>query len=248
MTLPTRAPRVPDLPPVSPIGESPARARRRAARIAAILGERYPVARVPLNHRTPLQLLVATILSAQCTDRQVNQVTPALFARYRTAADFAAADLAELEGYVRPTGFYRQKARTIVRTARVLEEQFGGVVPEVMEDLLRFPGVGRKTANVILGAAFGQPGMVVDTHVRRISRRWGLTVHDDPAKIERDLQRLLDPSQWSDFSLRVIYFGRQICSARAPQCPACPLRRLCPSAPFDGRPPWMTHRRKASQR
>lgn len=225
-----------------PTGETLARARARAARISAILGERYPVTRLPLKHRNPLQLLVATILSAQCTDAQVNKVTPALFARYRTAADFAAADLPELEGFIRSTGFYRQKARAIVQMARALDEKFGGIVPQTMEELLALHGVGRKTANVILGGAFGQPGMVVDTHVRRISRRWGLTAHDDPQKIEQDLMRLLDPSQWSDFSLRVIYFGRQICTARAPQCPVCPLKRLCPSAKYAGRPPWMMPR------
>lgn len=234
---------MPQFPVILPTGESFSKARARAARIAAALGERYPVTRVPLRHRTPLQLLVATILSAQCTDAQVNRVTPALFARYRTAADFASADLAELEGLIRPTGFFRQKARAIVRMARAVEEEFGGVVPQTMEGLLALHGVGRKTANVLLGAAFGKPGMVVDTHVRRISRRWGLTAYHDPAKIEQDLMRLLDPPQWSDFSLRVIYFGREICSAQKPQCPVCPLRRLCPSAKFAGKPPWMAMRR-----
>jgi len=227
-----------------PTGETLARARARAAKIAAALGRRYPVTRVPLRHRNPLQLLVATILSAQCTDAQVNRVTPALFARYKTAADFAAADPAELEGYIRPTGFYRQKARAIVRMARTLVEQFGGTVPRTMGDLLQLHGVGRKTANVILGGAFGQPGMVVDTHVRRISRRWGLTMHDDPARIEQDWMRLLPPEAWSDFSLRVIYFGREICSARRPQCPICPVRDLCPAARFGGTPPWMRLRRR----
>lgn len=226
-----------------PTGETLPQARRRAARIAALLGRRYPVTRLPLKHRNPLQLLVATILSAQCTDAQVNRVTPALFARYATAADFAAADVGELESYIKSTGFYRQKARAIVQMARALEEKFGGVVPRTMDDLLQLHGVGRKTANVILGGAFGQPGMVVDTHVRRISRRWGLTTSDDPVRIEQDLQRLLDPSLWSDFSLRVIYFGREICSAKRPQCPVCSLRRLCPSAPFGGTPPWMRSRR-----
>ena len=229
-----------------PTGETPARARTRAAKIAAILGERYPVTRLPLKHRNPLQLLVATILSAQCTDAQVNKVTPALFARYKTAADFATADLTELEGFIRSTGFYHQKARAIKQMARGLDEKFGGVVPQTMEELLQLHGVGRKTANVILGGVFGQPGMVVDTHVRRISRRWGLTTHDDPMKIEHDLMQLLDPALWSDFSLRVIYFGRQICSARAPQCPVCPLKRLCPSAKFSGRPPWMAPRARSA--
>ncbi|MDR7544029.1 MAG: endonuclease III [Armatimonadota bacterium] len=227
-----------------PTGETLAGARVRAAKIASALGRRYPVTRLPLRHRNPLQLLVATILSAQCTDAQVNRVTPALFARYRTAADFAAADLPELEGYIRPTGFYRQKARAIVRMARTLVEQFGGVVPQTMDELLQLHGVGRKTANVILGGAFGQPGMVVDTHVRRLSRRWGFTVHDDPTMIEQDWMRLLPPEAWSDFSLRVIYFGREICSARRPQCPVCPIRDLCPSAQSGGTPPWMRAQRR----
>jgi len=236
----------PHTQPQFPTAETLARARTRAAKIAAILGERYPVTRLPLKHRNPLQLLVATILSAQCTDAQVNKVTPALFARYKTVADFATADLTELEGYIRSTGFYRQKARAIKQMARGLDEKFGGVVPQTMEELLQLHGVGRKTANVILGGVFGQPGMVVDTHGRRISRRWGLTTHDDPVKIEHDLMRLLDPALWSDFSLRVIYFGRQICSARAPQCPVCPLKRLCPSAKFSGRPPWMAPRARSA--
>ena len=222
-----------------PTGETLPQVRRRAAKIAALLGQRYPVTRLPLKHQNPLQLLVATILSAQCTDAQVNKVTPALFARFATAADFAAAEKAELESYIKSTGFFHQKARAISQMARTLDEKFGGVIPQTMEELLQLHGVGRKTANVILGGVFGQPGMVVDTHVRRISRRWGLTIQDDPVKIEQDLQRLLDPSQWSDFSLRVIYFGREICSAKAPQCPVCPLNRLCPSAKFGGNPPWM---------
>jgi endonuclease-3 len=230
-----------------PTGESVARARSRALKIAAFLAQRYPVTRLPLKHRNPLQLLVATILSAQCTDAQVNRVTPALFARYKTAADFAAADPDELEEFIRSTGFYRQKARSIVQMARALEEQFGGTVPQTMEDLLRLRGVGRKTANVIIGGAFGRPGMVVDTHVRRISRRWGLTAHDDPAKIEQDLMALLPPHGWSDFSLRVIYFGRQTCTAKRPQCPGCPIRKLCPSAPFAGSPPWLARFRRATR-
>ena len=222
-----------------PTGETLEQTRRRAAKVAEALGRRYPVTRLPLKHQNPLQLLVATILSAQCTDAQVNKVTPALFARYATAADFAMAEMAELESYIKSTGFYHQKARAISQMARTLDERFGGVVPHTMEELPQLHGVGRKTANVILGGVFGQPGMVVDTHVRRISRRWGLTTQDDPVKIEQDLQRLLDPSEWSDFSLRVIHFGREICSAKAPQCPICPLNRLCPSAKFVGNPPWM---------
>jgi endonuclease-3 len=230
-----------------PTGESPARVRARALKIAAFLAERYPVTRLPLKHRNPLQLLVATILSAQCTDAQVNKVTPALFARYKTAEDFAHASPTELEGYIRSTGFFHQKARAIMQMARTLEQEFGGVVPRTMEDLLQLHGVGRKTANVILGGIFGEPGMVVDTHVRRISQRWGFTTHSDPVKIERDLMALLPPELWSDFSLRVIYFGREICTAKRPQCPACPIRRLCPSAKYAGSPPWMARRVGPSQ-
>jgi endonuclease-3 len=222
-----------------PTGETLPQVRRRAAKIAVTLGRRYPITRLPLKHQNALQLLVATILSAQCTDAQVNKVTPALFARFATAADFAAAELRELESFIKSTGFYHQKARAISQMARTLDEKFGGVVPQTMEELLQLHGVGRKTANVILGGVFGRPGMVVDTHVRRISRRWALTTNDDPVKIERDLQRLLDPSLWSDFSLRVIYFGREICSAKAPRCPVCPFNRLCPSAEYGGTPPWM---------
>ncbi len=244
----TTAPVAPRAGITFPTGESLAQARRRAAKVAVALGERYPVTRLPLKHHNPLQLLVATILSAQCTDAQVNKVTPALFARYHTAADFASADMVELESFIKSTGFYHQKARAIVQMARTVEGQFAGVVPQTMEELLQLHGVGRKTANVILGGAFGQPSMVVDTHVRRISRRLGLTVQDDPTKIERDLQRLLKSSAWSDFSLRVIYFGREICSARSPQCAICPLNRLCPSAEFGGRPPWMRPRRVRGSR
>lgn len=225
--------------PRFPTEETVAQVRARAAKLAAFLGERYPVTRLPLKHRNPLQLLVATILSAQCTDAQVNKVTPALFVRYKSAQDFAAASVGELEGYIRSTGFYHQKARSIIGMARTLLGKFDGVVPRTMEELLQLRGVGRKTANVIIGGAFGRPSMVVDTHVRRISRRWALTVNDDPVKIEFDLMRLLPEALWSDFSLRVIYFGREICSAKQPQCPTCPIKRLCPSAKFGGSPPWM---------
>jgi endonuclease-3 len=229
----------PESIPRFPTGETFRQVRARAARIASFLGDRYPVTRLPLKHRNPLQLLVATILSAQCTDAQVNLVTPALFARYKSVQDFAAANTREMERYIKSTGFYRQKARSIISMARTLLEKFNGVVPKTMEELLQLRGVGRKTANVIIGGAFGQPGLVVDTHVRRISRRWALTIHTDPAKIEMDVMRLLDEELWSDFSLRVIFFGREICTARQPQCPTCPIRRLCPSAKYGGFPPWM---------
>jgi endonuclease-3 len=200
----------------------------RAARILAVLKARYPGVRTQLLHRNPFELLVATILSAQCTDRQVNRVTPGLFRRMRRPEDFAAAPAAELEGIVRPTGFYRNKARHIQACCRALLERHGGRVPRTLEELVKLPGVGRKTANVVLGAAFDTPGVVVDTHVGRISNRLGLTRHKDPRKIEIDLMRVIPQNEWSDFSLRLIFFGREICTARKPKCPVCPLEAICP--------------------
>lgn len=214
---------------------------RRAAAIARRLAARYPDARIPLHHRNALELLVATILSAQCTDERVNAVTPALFRRYRTAADFAGARREDLEAMIRSTGFYHAKARAIQDCCRMLLEHHGGEVPRTMEELTRLPGVGRKTANVVL-SLFDVPGIVVDTHVRRVARRLALTDHDDPDKIEQDLMRLLPPKAWSLFSLRLIFLGREVCVARRPRCPACPLRSLCPSARYGGAPPWMARR------
>jgi endonuclease-3 len=215
---------------------------KRAHEIARRLAERYPMTEIPLRHRTPLQLLIATILSAQSTDAQVNKVTPALFARYKTAADFASAPREELERLTHSTGFFHAKARAIQNATRMLLERFGGEVPRTLDELVQLPGVGRKTANVVL-TKFGVPGIVVDTHVRRLSRRMGLTAHSDPDKIEQDLMALLPQSEWSAFSLRLIYFGREVCTARRPQCPTCPLRDLCPSARYLGAPPWMAPRR-----
>jgi endonuclease III len=172
----------------------------------------------------------------------VNKVTPVLFARYKTAADFAGGRLEDLEALIHSTGFFHAKARAIQNASRVLLEKFGGVVPQTMDELLQLPGVGRKTANVVL-SGFGVAGIVVDTHVRRLSRRLALTAHDDPDKIEQDLMRLIPREEWSDFSLRLIYFGREICTARRPRCPDCPLKDLCPSARYAGAPPWMTPRR-----
>ncbi len=214
---------------------------RRALEIVHRLTQRYPGVQIPLRHRNPLELLVSTILSAQCTDAQVNAVTPALFSRYRTAADFAGARREELEALIRSTGFYHAKARAIQGAARALLERHGGEVPRTMEELVQLPGVGRKTANVVL-SRFGVPGIVVDTHVRRLSRRMALTAHDDPEKIEQDLMSLIPRNEWSTFSLRLIYFGREVCSARRPQCASCPLRDVCPSARYLGAPPWMGHR------
>ena len=222
--------------------ETAERKTRRALEIVRRLAQRYPDVKIPLRHRNPLELLISTILSAQSTDAQVNKVTPALFARYKTAAEFAGARPPELEGLIHSTGFFHAKARAIQNASRVLVEKFGGQVPRTMDELLQLPGVGRKTANVVL-SRFGVPGIVVDTHVRRLSRRMALTAHDGPDKIEQDLMRLIPKEEWSVFSLRLIYFGREICTARRPQCPTCPLRDLCPSAPYLGAPPWMRPRR-----
>lgn len=222
----------------APPRESSAVRARRARTIAARLAKRYPRVEIPLHHRSRLELLIATILSAQSTDAMVNRVTPALFARWRTAAGYAGASPSELETMIHSTGFFHAKARAIQGMARALLERHGGEVPDTMEDLVALPGVGRKTANVILGA-MGVPGVVVDTHVRRLSRRLALTANDDPDKIEHDVGALLPPKEWSDFSLRLIYFGREICTAVRPRCPECPLRDLCPSARYLGSPPWM---------
>jgi endonuclease III len=186
-----------------------------------------PVPRVELQHRTPLQLLIATILSAQCTDQRVNQVTPALFRRYRTAGDYAAADQAELERLIKPTGFFKSKARNIIGCCRALIERFNGAVPGTMESLVTLPGVGRKTANVVLGNHFGKPAVIVDTHVKRVSRRLGLSASDDPDRIEQDLQRLMPPQEWTSVSQRILLHGRYVCLARSPKCRECGIDNLC---------------------
>lgn len=202
--------------------------KTRAQKISRILETRYPDVKPQLNYRNPFELLVATILSAQCTDKQVNQVTRVLFESLQSPADFAQAAPAELEDMIRPTGYFRNKSKNIRECARVLVAQYAGRVPDTLEELVKLPGVGRKTANVVLGAAFNTPGIVVDTHVGRISRRLGLTEHQNPVRIEIDLMALLPKKIWSDFSLRLIFFGRQICKARKPDCPHCPLADLCP--------------------
>jgi len=202
--------------------------RRRALQIVRGLARLYPDAACALHYETPLQLLIATILSAQCTDVRVNLVTPALFARYPDAAAFAAADPRELETYIQSTGFFRNKARNIIACCRLLVEQHAGEVPGAMADLVPLPGIGRKTANVVLGNAFNVPGITVDTHVGRLSRRLGLTTHTDPEKIERELMNLLPRRQWTMFSHRMIFHGRRVCSARKPDCPGCALKRICP--------------------
>jgi endonuclease-3 len=208
--------------------ESAAARRARAARIARRLAAAYPEARTALSFRTPFQLLVATILSAQCTDKKVNEVTRELFRRHGTPAKLAAADPAALEALVRPTGFYRQKARAIRSAAADLVERFGGEVPARLDALVTLRGVARKTANVVLGSAFGLPALAVDTHMIRVNQRLGLTRESDPEKIERELQALLPRAQWTAWTLRVIQHGRAVCTARAPRCEACPLAPDCP--------------------
>jgi len=195
------------------------------------LKRRYPDATCALDHRNPLELLVATILSAQCTDARVNIVTRDLFVTYRTAADYAGADPAVLEQLIRTTGFFRNKTKAILGMAQALVRDHGGEVPHSMEALIALPGVGRKTANVVLGNAFGiNDGVVVDTHVHRLSRRLRLTAKNDPVKIEQDLMKLVPRREWAQFSHLLIHHGRQICQARAPKCEICPVNTLCPSA------------------
>jgi len=202
--------------------------KTRADRIRSILRARYPEIKTPLYHMTPFQLLVATILSAQCTDRQVNKVTRELYKHLKTAEDFARAQVKTIEKYIRSTGFFHNKARNIKNCSKILLENHGGRVPGTLEELVNLPGVGRKTANVVLGAVFKTPGIVVDTHVGRISQRLAFTTHRDPVKIEFDLMKIIPKSDWSDFSLRLVFFGREFCSARNPKCPTCPLNKLCP--------------------
>lgn len=202
--------------------------KHHALKIAHGLEENYRVAICALNHKSPFELLAATILSAQCTDERVNMVTPALFANYPTPAKLAAADQADVEKIVQSTGFFRSKAANLIGMAQGLMTQFNGELPRTLEEMITLPGVGRKTANVVLGTAFGIPtGVVVDTHVKRITRLLGLTKNTSPEKIEQDLQTLLPKSEWINFSHRLIHHGRRICIARRPKCEECPLLSLC---------------------
>ncbi|MDM8524486.1 endonuclease III [Desulfococcaceae bacterium HSG8] len=201
--------------------------RERADSISEILRSRYPDVRTQLSHRNPFELLVATILSAQCTDKQVNSVTENLFSHLPGPDDFANASLETIEQLIRSTGYFHNKAKYIKSCSEIIIKEYKGNVPETLDELLKLPGIGRKTANVILGAAFGIPGMVVDTHVKRISRRIGLTGNNDPEKIEYDLMKLVPRKDWNDFSLWLVYFGRDICKARKPACASCPLCHLC---------------------
>jgi endonuclease-3 len=203
--------------------------RGRARAVVEGLRAAYPEITIPLDHQTPFQLLAAIILSAQCTDARVNQATPALFARAPDAATMAAADPAEIERLIYSTGFFRAKARSLIGMAQAVVDRFDGEIPDRMEDLLTLPGVGRKTANVILGQSFGIPGIAVDTHVLRVSRRLGLTESTDPVRVERDLAALWRRREWSDASMRLIYHGRQVCVARSPRCDQCIFATFCPS-------------------
>ena len=214
---------------VAVVIDDPAALRRRARKILSVLGETYPDAHCELDFGTPLGLLVATILSAQCTDQRVNKVTPALFARYPDAASYASADRADLEALVTSTGFFRQKAKTLQSLGQQLCDRFGGEVPGRLEDLVTLPGVGRKTANVVLGDAFGVPGITVDTHLGRLARRFGWSTNTDPEKVEADLMALFPKKDWTLMSHRVIWHGRRRCHARRPACGACPVARWCPA-------------------
>ena len=202
--------------------------KKRTDKIRKILRSLYPDVKTPLYHETPFQLLVATILSAQCTDKQVNRVTGVLFNHFKTPADFVKAPLKTLEKYIHSTGFYHNKAKNIKNCSRQILDTHNGRVPQTMAELVKLPGVGRKTANVVLGAAFDTPGMVVDTHVARISQRLGLTANKDAVKIEFDLMKIVPKRSWNDFSLQLIFFGRETCSARNPKCSVCPIAKLCP--------------------
>jgi endonuclease-3 len=201
--------------------------KARSVKIQRILKKTYPEVKTQLRHANPFQLLVATILSAQCTDKQVNSVTTDLFNRLKTPRDFASVPNQALEELIRPTGYFRNKAKNIKNCSKSLLEKYDGQVPQTLDELVKLPGVGRKTANVVLGSAFNIPGIVVDTHVARISKRLGLTESNNPVKIEYDLMEIIPRENWNLFSLQLIYFGRAICKARKPLCSTCPIYNLC---------------------
>jgi len=203
--------------------------KKRAQSIYRILGKEFPDARCELDFQNPLQLLIATVLSAQCTDKRVNLVTPDLFKKYPTSASFTQATQENIETLIKSTGFYRNKATSILGLAVAIENKFNGDVPSTLEELITLPGVGRKTANVVLSNAFAVPGITVDTHVGRISRRLGWTINTDPVKVEFDLMELVPKKQWTLLNHRLIFFGRRICHAKKPACGACPVAKLCPS-------------------
>ena len=209
--------------------ETPIGLKRRARKMAKILADTHPDAHCELDFSTPLQLAVATILSAQTTDVRVNQITPELFRRYETAADYAGADRAALEELLRPTGFFRAKTDSLIKLGLALLDRYDGVLPNRLDQLVALPGIGRKTANVILGNAFGVPGITVDTHFRRLTNRFGWVHEDDPVKIEFQVADLIEKRDWTMLSHRVIFHGRRVCHARKPACGACTLATLCPS-------------------
>lgn len=214
---------------------TPARLQQ-AKKVALELANLYPEAHCALEHQTPFQLLIATILSAQCTDKMVNRVTPALFARFPDPAAFAAADLEEVESYIKSTGFYHNKAKNIIACSQAILRDHAGQVPSNLEALTALPGVGRKTANVVLGDAFGVPGVVVDTHVHRLSRRLGLTKLDTPVQIEQDLMLLFPPEEWTLLGHRLIFHGRQVCDAKKPKCEVCTMASFCPQVGVKKKP------------
>ncbi|WP_304046330.1 endonuclease III [Jatrophihabitans endophyticus] len=209
--------------------ETPLALTRRARRIDRELAQVYPDAHCELDFTTPLELSVATILSAQCTDKRVNEVTPALFRRYPDAAAYAGADRDELETMVKSTGFFRNKTTSLIKLGQALVENFDGEVPHTLKELVTLPGFGRKTANVVLGNAFGVPGLTVDTHFGRLVRRWGYTSETDPVKVEFAIAELIPKKDWTMFSHRTIWHGRRMCHSRKPACGVCPVARLCPS-------------------
>jgi len=205
--------------------------QNRALKIIELLEKEHRDAKIALNHTNPLELLIATILSAQCTDERVNIVTKTLFKKYRSIEDYAGADLKELEQDIRSTGFYRNKARNIKKCCQMILDKFGSQVPKTMEEILELPGVARKTANIVLSNAYGVvEGIAVDTHVRRLSRRLGLTANDNPDKIEQDLMKLVPKSKWMRFTELLIFHGRKTCTAKRPKCETCVVNKLCPSA------------------
>jgi endonuclease-3 len=206
-------------------------AKERVPEIIKVLRREFPESRTSLEFETPFQVLVATILAAQCTDERVNKVTPGLFRKYPAAAAFASADREELENEIRSTGFFRNKTKSILGAAKKVVEDFGGRVPDTMAELLTLPGVARKTANIVLSSGYGKAeGIAVDTHVRRLAGRLGLSSESDPEKIERDLMRIVPREDWLDLNSMLVDHGRKTCRARKPDCPACPIRHLCPSA------------------
>ncbi|OSM44073.1 endonuclease III [Nesterenkonia sp. PF2B19] len=209
--------------------ETPLATTRRVRKINRVLAETYPYAVAELDFENPFELLVATVLSAQTTDVRVNQVTPSLFARFPDAHAMAVADERELSELIRPTGFYKSKARALLGLSQALVDEHDGEVPGRLEDLVKLPGVGRKTAFVVLGNAFGEPGLTVDTHFGRLARRLGMTEQEDPVKVERDVAALFEPKDWTMLSHRLIFHGRRVCHARRPACGACPISRWCPS-------------------